>query len=245
MAREFAKKFYKSKEWKECREYIFERDKGLCQECLKKGKAVPGEEVHHIKWLKPSNINDPYVTLNPYNLELVCRDCHFDIHKSVHHNLNKRMPSITNGTYFDDKGNLHKVKVYLIYGAPGSGKTSYVKAHKEYGDLVVDLDLIKQALSMDSEKEQPSNLLGISKEIRDILYEKIRKKEVTARNIWVIASLPKKKERMALRSELDAELIFIDEDLESCIAHVMNDPQRKDKAGQVDIINEWFGWYER
>ena len=50
MAREFSRAFYKSKAWKETRDYIFIRDKGLCQDCLEKGKITPGKEVHHIKF---------------------------------------------------------------------------------------------------------------------------------------------------------------------------------------------------
>ena len=245
VAREFAKKFYKSKEWLECRAFVVTRDKGLCQECLKKGKYTPGEEVHHIIWLKPTNINDPNITLNPNNLELVCKDCHFAIHKTARHVLNKRLPSISNGTYFDDMGNLQKVKIYIVYGPPAGGKTTYVKEHMEYGDMIVDLDSIKQSLSLCYDKEQPDNLTDIAKDIRDLLYVKIRNKEVNARNIWVIATLPRRKERQSLRQDLDAKMVFIDTDIDECIANAMNDKQRKDKSSQIELINNWFGSYEQ
>lgn len=53
---------------------------GLCERCLKKGLIVPGEIVHHKIHITPDNVNDPAVTLNPDNLELLCRDCHAEEH---------------------------------------------------------------------------------------------------------------------------------------------------------------------
>lgn len=53
---------------------------GLCERCLKKGLIVPGEIVHHKVYISPDNINDPAITLNPNNLELLCRDCHAEEH---------------------------------------------------------------------------------------------------------------------------------------------------------------------
>ena len=78
MAREFSRNFYKSKAWKKTREYIFTRDHGLCKKC-----GAPGEEVHHIKWLTPKNIDDVKITLGEDNLMLLCRNCHVGIHRKV------------------------------------------------------------------------------------------------------------------------------------------------------------------
>lgn len=75
MARDFAKQFYRSKEWKACREYILKRDNYLCTIC-----GMPAQEVHHIIHLNHENINDVNVSLNPDNLTSLCRDCHFKEH---------------------------------------------------------------------------------------------------------------------------------------------------------------------
>lgn len=76
MAKEWAKAFYKSKEWKECREAYIRSVNGLCERCLAKGKVVPGYIVHHKVHLTPENIHDPEVSLNWDNLEYVCKKCH-------------------------------------------------------------------------------------------------------------------------------------------------------------------------
>lgn len=72
----WAQKFYSSGAWKDCRAYIMARDKMLCQDCLKRGRVTPAEEVHHITPLTPDNITDPAVTLNEKNLISLCKECH-------------------------------------------------------------------------------------------------------------------------------------------------------------------------
>ena len=81
MAREFAKEFYNSPAWKDCRRSYAASKGNLCEICLSKGLVKPGEIVHHKIHLDPENINDPNVALNWNNLQLVCRDCHGLIHR--------------------------------------------------------------------------------------------------------------------------------------------------------------------
>ena len=76
----YAEKFYKSTAWQECRTAYAKSVGGLCERCMKKGIFSAGEIVHHMKEINPQNINDPMITLDWNNLELVCRDCHADIH---------------------------------------------------------------------------------------------------------------------------------------------------------------------
>lgn len=81
MHEQFANHFYGSAVWKYCRKE-FAKSKGMvCERCLKRGLIVAGSkerplEVHHKVPLTPENINDPNVTLNWENLELLCKDCH-------------------------------------------------------------------------------------------------------------------------------------------------------------------------
>lgn len=100
MARDFAKKFYNSKEWKKCREAYKQSVNGLCERCLNNGKYVPGDEVHHKIYLTPDNINDPYITLSFSNLELLCATCH-----SIEHNRREK-EVVREGLMFDNNGDL-------------------------------------------------------------------------------------------------------------------------------------------
>ena len=71
MAREFSKKFYKSKAWEQCRHSYIKSVHALCERC-----GRPGRIVHHKIKLTSENINKPHITLNHDNLELVCLECH-------------------------------------------------------------------------------------------------------------------------------------------------------------------------
>lgn len=80
MAREFAKKFYHSQAWKNCRAAYIKSVGGLCERCLAKGLIVPATTVHHKVYISPENINNISVTLNWDNLEALCTDCHAEEH---------------------------------------------------------------------------------------------------------------------------------------------------------------------
>ena len=68
--------FYKSNAWKLARELKIREARGLCERC-----GGVGEEVHHIKSLNIENVKDVSVSINPVNLELLCKNCHNVEHK--------------------------------------------------------------------------------------------------------------------------------------------------------------------
>ena len=80
MDRKTQQSFYGSQAWKHCREAYFRKAGGLCEDCLARGLITAGEEVHHKTFVTAANINDPYITLNPDNLILLCHDCHMKRH---------------------------------------------------------------------------------------------------------------------------------------------------------------------
>ncbi len=96
MAKEFAKKFYESKSWKQVRDTVLKENYGMCAKC----KERPSEIVHHIIWLNAKNINDPYITLCRANLMPVCRVCHGIIHEGT--------GSTTEEVMFDSNGDVIK-----------------------------------------------------------------------------------------------------------------------------------------
>lgn len=96
MAKPYARKFYSSKRWRDCRNgymasvhYICERCGGLAEIC------------HHIEHITPENIHNDFITLNWDNLEACCRDCHAKEHNGGF--VTQR------GLTFDSNGNLIQV----------------------------------------------------------------------------------------------------------------------------------------
>lgn len=78
--RDFAAQFYKSKQWKKNRDLYAASVGGLCEICEQNGQIVPGDIVHHKIHLSPENIDDPRITMDWSNLQLLCRDCHAKMH---------------------------------------------------------------------------------------------------------------------------------------------------------------------
>jgi len=73
--------FYTSWAWRKCRKAYAKSKGNLCEKCLRRGRINPGTkeqplETHHKIPLTDDNINDPSITLNWNNLELLCKACH-------------------------------------------------------------------------------------------------------------------------------------------------------------------------
>ena len=83
MARDFAKDFYNSPAWKECRTAYRKQVGGLCEQCLARGIYTAGVIVHHKVHLTPETIRMPEIALSFENLELLCRDCHAAQHERI------------------------------------------------------------------------------------------------------------------------------------------------------------------
>ncbi|MBU9724135.1 MULTISPECIES: HNH endonuclease [Bacillaceae] len=100
MAKEYAKKFYKSVAWRKCRDAYFASQFGLCEgdKCNN-----PGKIVHHVEYITPENISDPNITLNFDNLELLCQDCH----NREHHGSGEEV--VRDGLEFNQYGELVEV----------------------------------------------------------------------------------------------------------------------------------------
>ena len=82
--------FYKSNAWKLAREIKIREANGRCERC-----GALGEEVHHKIRLTVQNVNDPTISLNQDNLELLCKKCHNTEHKRF-----------SKSQQFDKNGNL-------------------------------------------------------------------------------------------------------------------------------------------
>jgi len=104
IAKPYAIKFYKSKQWKQTREYILRRDNYLCVMC---GEVA--EEIHHVIHLKPDNIDDVSISLGEGNLQSLCRTCHFNQHR-----VDRGIVHIEEEYKFDEQGYIIKDNSSII-----------------------------------------------------------------------------------------------------------------------------------
>lgn len=95
MPRQFAKKFYNSKQWKNIRNAYITWKFGICERCGNPGS----KQVHHKIYLTQYNIHNPDISLCFNNLELLCDVCHQKEHNE------KYSPTIS-GLRFDENGDL-------------------------------------------------------------------------------------------------------------------------------------------
>lgn len=90
------KSFYKSKEWRNCRDAYMSSQHYICERC---GSAA--NICHHKVYIDASNVNDPNITLNWDLLECLCHTCHNQEHFKTN--------ATEEGLTFDSEGNLKKI----------------------------------------------------------------------------------------------------------------------------------------
>src|SRR5690625_5456762 len=89
-------KIYHTQRWRKLRRYYYGKQHGICERC-----GEPGDIVDHIKEITKENVDDPYVTFNESNLQLLCLSCH---NKKTF----KKHFAIREGFGFDETGQLIK-----------------------------------------------------------------------------------------------------------------------------------------
>lgn len=213
--------FYRTEEWYRVAEQIKLESGGKCAKC---GVIVPDWRrliVHHYKiHLTQENMKDASISLNRNNLQAVCFDCHNKEHNRFGHS---------------------NQKVYIVYGSPCAGKSTWVKDHMKRGDLVFDIDRIWHALSGQEMFDKPSTLNKVVFNARDKIIDDIYRRHGQWSNAFIIGGYPDKQRRDELAHKLKAELVYIKATKEECLDRLYKDQDRvkyHDKWEQY--INEWF-----
>lgn len=220
--------FYKSKQWEKCirlirMQRVDAEGRNICEHC---GKPIIREYDcigHHKQVLTEENVNDTNISLNPENIALVHHRCHNKIHEKLSFNN-------------------HLKYVYLIYGPPLSGKSTYVKEVMNEGDLIVDVDSIWECVSGLDRYMKPKRLIGTVLGVRDKLIEDIKFRRGRWNNAYVIGGYPMISERERLTRVLGAREIFIDTSVHECLERA---EQIKDKRRNLDYQRFILDWKEK
>ena len=196
----------------------------ICEHCGKPITKAYDIIGHHKEELTEENVNDFNVSLNPNNVALVHHKCHNYIHNKLGYSCRK---------------------IYLIYGAPLSGKSSFVNENKSEGDLIIDIDSIWEAVSGCNRYIKPAKLKSIVFRVRDDLLDAVKYRLGKWNNCYIVGGYPLQAERERLCRELGAEEILIEATKAECLARLENDEARSEIEGYADYINEWFEKYTR
>lgn len=145
----------------------------------------------------------------------------------------------------DEKDSMGETRVFIICGPPGSGKTSYVHSKMRHDDLVVDVDLLFQAVGGGLPMyEKPSSLLPFVCEARDAIYRRLTRSSDVVQ-AWVIMGGAKADTRNNLRKRLNATVTVLEVNQSECYRRINQDERRKGTWELwKPIVDRWWREYE-
>ena len=230
--------FYKSKKWEAFRKVFISQctDADGYVHCAVCGKPIlkPYDLiVHHKQELSDDNVDDVTIALNPDNVECV----HFKCHNQIH----DRFTEGHSATYKPTQKH-----VYIVYGSPCAGKSTWVCENATADDLIVDMDSIWQMISINDRYQKPAALKSVVFDLRDKLYDVIKYRSGKWHDAYIITGGALKGDRDRLIQRVSADdLIFIDTSEKECMNRVMlRDIPDDQKALWLDYVKEWFSSFQ-
>lgn len=212
--------FYCSKAWRDLSYSLKIAAGGKCNRCGETLLDFSKLIGHHKKELTEDNVDNPEIALNPELIEIICHDCHNKEHRR-----------------FGNKQN-----VYIVYGSPLSGKNTLVKELMQYGDIVLDMDALWQALTLQEAYIKPKNVRFNVFAVRDNILDQIKTRYGQWYDCYIIGGYPEKYERERLAKELGAELIYCESTKEECIDRLERSNRPKEEWRKY--ILDWWEKYE-
>ena len=216
--------FYQSKDWIKLTRLIrTERVNAdgflICAKCGKPILKAYDAICHHKIFLTAENINDLNISMNPDNIEVVHHACHNKIH---------------------DKLGYKRREVFLVYGAPLAGKSSYVRDLQPDDALICDIDLIWMSVTGGEKYAKPKALASVVFGIRDYMMDCIRTRRGFWNTAYIIGGYPLISERERLCRTYGAREIFVAATKDECLARLHADPDGRDVKAWEGYIEEWW-----
>ena len=216
--------FYQSKQWESFRQVVINdrtRDDGFVYDEVTDKPITRRYDVilHHIDPLTEENVNDFSVSLNPANIQVVSHRTH---------------------NYIHNKLGYKRREVYLVYGSPCSGKNTYVDSVMEPGDLLIDIDKIKQALTGRGTHVLVPGLNPIVFGIRDYLYDSVKVQRGRWNNCYIVGGFPLIGERERICRALGAREVYVDTPKDVCLQRLRENPDGRDVEAWTSYIEQWW-----
>ena len=224
------KQLYNSKEFRKLRQILIDEQlqkngEVICNHCKQPVNNTWEIICHHITQVDMTNLNNPEITLNQNNLELICFDCHQREHKRFGYESLR--------------------EVFLITGSVGAGKSTFAKQHATKDDIIIDLDSIWQMLSNNERYVKPDTLKAFVFNIYNECINQITIRTGKWNNAYVISSLPRVMDRRRMLEKLGATEVHIDTPKEECIRRITEDKTREYvKDEYIKYINDYWEKYQ-
>ena len=207
--------FYSSTAWGKFRDNLklerTVRDGGLyCDFCgaqiLKPYDAI----CHHVIPLTESNVGDLSISLNPDNIQILHHHCHALTHARM--SVRKRR------------------EIYLVWGSPKSGKSTWVESTATAGDLVCDLERIYRSIGADGIDNRYSQVAFL---LWEELLDAVKVRKGKWESAYIVGTYPIEAERKRLMDSLGAEEVFIDTPRGVCL-------ERCKTEEEIKYVEKWW-----
>lgn len=216
--------FYKSTEWRKFREIIIAERGNICEHCGKTIVAKGDTIIHHTPIeLTEFNYQDVSISLNPENVKIVCASCHNLIH-------NKRGVAGKSSR-----------QIFVVFGPACSGKTTYVRDHADRNALILDVDKLYQAMSINNLYNKSDRLTDNVMQVRSCILDMIRTKKGKWSDAYIIIASCNPIDLKRYKQEYNATFIEIECDKQICIDRAIT----RDTPQSVEYINNYFDQYDK
>ena len=151
-------------------------------------------------------------------------------------------PTLYRKTFTGQVTAANEKRVVVVNGAPGSGKTHYVKSHLQPGDLALDFDYLTAALALDDRlygDREPQ--LHVALAAREAIFDAVSKREGDWKTAYIITARKDPARVRELADRLGGEIVRMSATLEQCKEHIRNDPRRAERIDRYcQLAEEWY-----
>lgn len=154
-------------------------------------------------------------------------------------NLIKRDKNNTENIYLPSIVKPINKDIYIVCGAPGSGKSTYVNKNAEQEDLIIDLDNIIMQYTNKPLYSNTEKYVRIAIERRNEILNSLN--SYKSKRVWFIVSAPTSNGRKHWKEQLDGTVIMLDTSKDECYKRLERDTRRSNNIMKYKVaVRNWF-----